>query len=342
MINQPMTKKERIRAAVQGKETDSLPYSFWTHLPGIDLDPVRLAEETYQFYRTYDVDFIKTMNNGMYAIEDFGCEIDYSEVAKGGVAKVTKTPIHCADDWFKLKPCSPSEGSLARELKYLKLLLEKVKGEEVPVIFTVFSPLTIANKISGNTLAQHLKEGRSDAVHHALEVITQTTCEMAKAVIEAGADGVFFAAQNATFDFMTIAEYKEFGVPYDLRVLKAANGGWMNAIHAHGNNIMFELLKDYPVDVFNWHAWETLPEVGEAQLMTGKCLMGGLKRTDITQRDHNAISHQIYECLVRLGGRNQILTPGCVIRYPLDNETLCYIKKAKDALEEKMKAAGRL
>ena len=86
----------------------------------------------------------------------------------------------------------------------------------------------------------------------------------------------------------------------------------------------------------------TLPEVGEAQLMTGKCLMGGLKRTDITQRDHNAISHQIYECLVRLGGRNQILTPGCVIRYPLDNETLCYIKKAKDALEEKMKAAGRL
>ena len=151
-----MTKKERIWAAVHGETPDTLPYSFWTHLPGIDLDPEKLAESTYDFYKTYDVDFIKTMNNGMYAIEDFGCEIDYSEIAKGGVAKVVKTPIHEAGDWLKLKPCSVEQGSLARELKGLRLLLDKVKGEEVPVIFTIFSPLTIANKLSGNTLLQYL------------------------------------------------------------------------------------------------------------------------------------------------------------------------------------------
>ena len=46
-----MTKRERIRAVVEGREPDKLPYSFWTHLPGIDLDPERLAEETYKFYR---------------------------------------------------------------------------------------------------------------------------------------------------------------------------------------------------------------------------------------------------------------------------------------------------
>ena len=110
-----MTKRERIRAVVEGREPDKLPYSFWTHLPGIDLDPERLAEETYKFYRTYDVDFIKTMNNGMYAIEDFGCEIDYSEVLKGGVAHVVKTPIHQAEDWYKLSVCPVDKGSLARD-----------------------------------------------------------------------------------------------------------------------------------------------------------------------------------------------------------------------------------
>lgn len=220
-----MTKKERIQAAIAGEKPDKLPYSFWTHLPGIDLNPELLAEKTYEFYKKYDIDFIKTMNNGMYAIEDFGCEIDYSDIAKGGVAKVTKTPIHEAKDWYELKPCSVKEGSLARELKGLKLVLDKVKNEDVPVIFTIFSPLTTANKLSGNTLLQYLENGDGDAVHHALKVITETTCNMARAALEAGADGIFFAAQSSTYNFMTAEQYKEFGVPYDLEVLNAAKDG---------------------------------------------------------------------------------------------------------------------
>lgn len=332
-----MTKRERIWAAVHGETPDILPYSFWTHLPGVDLDPELLAEHTYTFYKSYDVDLIKTMNNGMYAIEDFGCEIDYSEIAEGGVAKVVRTPIHEAEDWLRLKPCSVHEGSLARELKGLRLLLEKVKGEEVPVIFTIFSPLTTANKLSGNTLLQYLADGHGDKVHTALQVITQTTCDLVRAVLELGADGIFFAAQNSSYDYMTVEEYRQFGVPYDLEVLNAAEKGWLNTLHAHGSNIMFEVLKDYPVQVFNWHAWETLPAVDEAFVMTGKCLMGGLKRTDITQRDRGAIQHQIYECYRMLGGRNQILTPGCVIRYPLDDSTLAYVKQARDCVERRMR-----
>ena len=40
---------------------------------------------------------------------------------------------------------------------------------------------------------------------------------------------------------------------------------------------MFPLLRKYPVQIFNWHAWESLPEIGEAALLTGKCLMAGLE-----------------------------------------------------------------
>ena len=134
-------------------------------------------------------------------------------------------------------------------------------------------------------------------------------------------------------NFMTAEQYKEFGVPYDLEVLNAAKDGWMNTLHAHGSNIMMEILKDYPVQVFNWHAWETYPSVDEAALESGKCLMGGLNRTDITKDDRNAIHHQIYECFKLMGGCGQILTPGCVIRYPLNEETLKFIRKAKDDVE---------
>ena len=98
----------------------------------------------------------------------------------------------------------------------------------------------------------------------------------------------------------------------------------------------FEVLKDYPVSVFNWHAWETLPDLDEAFCLTGKCLMGGLQRMDIPNRNKNAIQHQIFESFKQLKGLHQILTPGCVIRYPLDDEMLEYVKRTKDFVESKM------
>lgn len=332
-----MTKRERIMAAVSGQQPDTLPYSFWTHLPGIDLDPEKLAEATYDFYRTYDVDFIKTMNNGMYPVEDFGAVADYSEIVTGGVAKVVQTPIQTPEDWYKLSPVSVHEGSYARELKSLRLLLEKVKGEDVPVVFTIFTPITIANKLSMGKVRQHINEGHGEAIHHALKAIAGTTAALAKEAIALGADGVFMASQSSTYDFMTAEEYREYGVPYDVQVLQAASDGWMNTIHAHGNNIMFEVLRDYPVQVFNWHVWETKPDLDECQVLTGKCMMGGLNRNYITNRDFNGIQNNIYQCLRLLDGCHQILTPGCVIRYPLDDKTLAYVKQCKDFVESKLK-----
>ena len=102
-----MTKKERIQAAIRGEKPDKMPYSFWTHMPGTDLDPEAISQKTYEFYKKYDFDFVKTMNNGMYAIEDFGCTVDYSEIVKGGVAKVVSTPISCAADWRHLHRLHP-------------------------------------------------------------------------------------------------------------------------------------------------------------------------------------------------------------------------------------------
>ena len=117
---------------MQEKEQITVPYSLWTHLPGIDLDPVRNAEHTFQFYQDYDVDILKTMNNGMYSVEDFGARVDYSQIASGGVAVITDSPVKKAEDWESLEPASIDKGALLREQTYLKLLLEKT-GKEVPV-----------------------------------------------------------------------------------------------------------------------------------------------------------------------------------------------------------------
>ena len=328
-----MTKHERIAAAIRGEAVDRVPYSLWSHLPMIDLDPVENAEKTYEFYKTYDVDILKTMNNGMYSIEDFGATVDYSDIPKGGVAKITSTPVENPEDWEKVKPVSLHEGALLREQTYLKLLLKKTNGE-VPVVFTVFSPLTTANKLCPH-MKEHIAAGHGDKVKTALKAITETTCGLVQRVIELGADGIFFATQLSSYDIVEESFYKEYGMPYDLAVLSASQG-WCNVLHAHGKNIMFPLLRKYPVQVFNWHAWESLPDIHEAQVMTGKCIMAGLERMDITDGHKNEIEYQIYETLRQTKGKSVILSPGCVIRYPLDTEMLAFVRKAKEEIEGKL------
>ncbi|MBQ1827329.1 MAG: hypothetical protein II126_05090 [Erysipelotrichaceae bacterium] len=322
-----MTKKELIYNAVNGRENERLPYTFWTHLSGIDLDPVRLADTTYDFYKKYDIDLIKTMNNGMYAIEDFGAKIDYSQIPLGGVARIERTPINSAEDWKNIsEPDFDKCEALQRELFSLRLLLDKVADENVPVIFTVFSPFTTADKLSGGKVLEHIRQGAADDVHRALQIITDLTCKLVKKANEEGVDGIFFASQMSSRDVCDEETFREFGAYYDRQVLLSSDGS-CDAIHAHGTNIMFDILKDYPVDVFNWHCWESEPDLETAAAMD-KCLMGGLVRGDITNCSYDNITSQIRACWDTLHGHKHILSPGCVIRYPLNEESMMFVRKA--------------
>lgn len=324
-----MNKHELIRTALAGEIPDRVPYAFWTHFPSIDLDPQKLAEYTCDFYRTYDLDFVKAMPNGMYPVEDFGCVCDYSEIASGGVAKVVETPITCYEDWKCIEPVSITSNALNRELSSLELVLRRLQGE-VPVVFTVFSPATIAQKLSKNQFLDHVKHAETDLLHQALQAITETTAALSAKAIELGAAGVFFATQLASHAYMTEEQYREFGAPYDVQVLEAAQEGWFNMVHLHGRDIMFDLLEAYPVQALNWHVWETAPTLAEARQKTEKCLIGGVERDLITRGERQILSEQIQRALRDTGGRKHIVTPGCVIRYPL---TEAYMRSFRDVIK---------
>ena len=106
-----MTKKELIKSVLKGKKPNHIPYSMWTHMPGIDLDPVKITQKTVEFYKKYDIDIIKTMNNGMYSCEDFGAKVDYADVLTGGVAKVVSTPVNKGEDWENIKEAPIDQGA---------------------------------------------------------------------------------------------------------------------------------------------------------------------------------------------------------------------------------------
>ena len=39
----------------------------------------------------------------MFSIEDFGCEVDYSDIKRGRGAKIVKYPIATIEDWDKIE-----------------------------------------------------------------------------------------------------------------------------------------------------------------------------------------------------------------------------------------------
>lgn len=103
-----MTKMERIAAAIRGDAVDTVPYSCGPTCRLLIWIRKKCGADLRFLYKTYDVDILKTMNNGMYSVEDFGAVADYSEIAGGGVAKIVSTPVHRPKDWLDLEPVSVS------------------------------------------------------------------------------------------------------------------------------------------------------------------------------------------------------------------------------------------
>lgn len=320
-----MDKLERVKAALRGEAPDRPPYGFWTHLPGVDLDPERLAEETAAFCARYDLDFVKSMPNGLYCVEDWGCACDYDDIRRGGIARVVRAAVASEADWDKLDCVEVTRGSFGRELTHLAQLARRV-GRGVPVLATVFSPLTTAAKLSSGAHRAHLASA-PHAVMRGLEVITEVTCAFARAAIARGCAGVFFAVQEASRRAFDEEAYRAFGEPYDRRVLEAARlaGGWFNVVHMHGEDVMFDLLKRYQASALNWHIGETPPSIHEYRTAGGaRPILGGLRRGRITRRDQAAVRADIERTMAETGGRGILLGPACVIRHPVDPATLSW------------------
>ena len=107
------------------------------------------------------------------AVEDWGGVCDYSDIPRGGVARIVQPAVAALEDWRRLEPLELTAGSLRRELDHFARVVELL-GPMVPVLATVFSPLTIAAKLSNGAHREHLARDAA-AVARGLEVVTAVT-----------------------------------------------------------------------------------------------------------------------------------------------------------------------
>ncbi|MBN1136219.1 MAG: uroporphyrinogen decarboxylase [Anaerolineae bacterium] len=306
-----MTKRERLEATIRGEATDRPPVALWRHFPGDDQDPAELAASTVAFQRQYNFDFVKVTPASSFCVCDWGAQ-DRWIGNEEGTRQYTQRPIAKPDDWLVLPPLDPERGALGAQLRCLELI-RKALGDETPFIQTIFNPLAQAKNLAGQqVMLAHLRQA-PDALRAGLAIIAESTVRFIEAARQRGIAGVFMAVQHASYELLSEAEYREFGVPFDRRLLQAADGLWLNVLHLHGERVMFNLLADYLVHVVNWHDRETPPTLGEGQLRVKGAVLGGLRQWETMVRGSPAdVRREALDAFQQTGGRRFILGTGCV------------------------------
>jgi uroporphyrinogen decarboxylase len=255
------------------------------------------------------------MFRSTFMFEDWGCTFGAYQKPLGFWLP-DRMAVNGPQDWRKLKVLDPAQGVLGEMLQVVKGV-RAAAGDDIFSLATVFCPFMVARQLTGDRIKKDLWENPRE-LHAALEVITETVIRFANACLDAGANGIFFATQSATTDFMSVEQYREFGHPYNLRVLGSFTGCCeFTMLHICGQNIMFEEFLDYPVQAYNWDDQVTEPSLVEARKKTGKCLIGGINKMGVlrtgTPQD---VEREAQRSLQAAGKQRFILAPGC--GFPMD------------------------
>lgn len=324
-----MTSRERVYKTIKGEPVDRTPFSLWQHFPSADQTSQGLAKSVIDFQKKFNFDLVKITPTSNHMTEVFGGKfISLETGVKKGSRECIDFPIKNHNDWKKIKPINIKQKLLKRELEALRLIKKGV-GNDVPIVQTIPNPLTLAKTIRGESFFDDLKNHSAD-LKPALAAITETLLEFSLESLKAGADGIFFFTQVASLDLLTEKEYQEFGVQYDLQILnilKKQNA--LLILHIHGLNIMFDLLKDYPVQIINWHDQLTAPTIAEAQKISAKTFLGGVEENEMLLKGNpKIIKKHIKNIIKQSKGNRLIFGPGCVLPLNIPDENIKAVKEA--------------
>jgi uroporphyrinogen decarboxylase len=307
-----MTKLERVQAALKRQPTDRTPYAFWRHFPEVDRSAAALAQATLRFHERYGCDFLKVTPAGGYAVGDWGC-VESDELMPDGHRPCARHAVNAPEDWKKIRPLKmESTGWAAHIETIIRCVVDR--RADCPTLPTVFSPLSLARKLSGDRLKYDLAEN-PQAVTDALEAITETILAFADACFREGAQGFFYSVQAASTDVHTEDEYQRFGSPYDRRILEAVRPkSKLTILHCHGEHLMFDRLAALPADAWNWDDRRAGPplEVGKARV--GGAVIGGLDQwAALKVGPPDKARAEAQDAIARTGGTGLILGAGCVL-----------------------------
>ncbi len=304
--------RERLENCISGIKPDRVPLALWRHFPVDDQTAAGLAEATLKFQQTFDFDLVKVTPQSSFCLEDWGSCVEWRGASEGTYS-YTHRVILQPEDWTRLPVLDPYKGRLNIQLECLEIIYHEL-GSKTPVIQTIFNPLAQAKNLAGgDMLLVHLRK-YPEMVKVGLQTIVESTRCFIEAAVQTGISGIFFAIQHAQFGLLSTQEYLTFGRSYDLQVLESTQDLWLNMAHLHGNQVMFDLVCDYPIQIINWHDRETEPSLSQAMKRFPGTLCGGIGREQsLVLGSPERVRKEALQAIEVTGGVKFILGTGCVI-----------------------------
>jgi uroporphyrinogen decarboxylase len=278
-----MSSRERVDRALEGREVDRPPFSFWHHFGLQKEPPERFVQATLDFHSRFKTDLVKVMSDFPYP-QPKGPWYDLREEANPFPAQVQALT------------------SIGRSL-----------GRQAYFLETIFNPWKVAENLSSPQEVLRSKEENPQRLLDALEAITKSEANHARRAVAAGASGVFLAIANAQDGILSPDDYAKFSEPFDRLVLEATAQAPLNTLHLHGNRVYLErFYKGWAASVINYSVQGTRVPIRRAREQYSGVLLGGLDEERFRSLSVETLRSQ-YESARKEAGKRFILAPGCSV-----------------------------
>ena len=313
-----MESRARIEAVLKGLKPDRPPAGAWGHTYREEWSAEALARATVERQRLFGWDFVKFQPRASCFAEAFGSVYTPSN-HKWRAPIMESHAVKSPEDWKRLPPADGSTPVLAHQVESIGIAAREL-GPEIPVIQTVFSPISVAGYLVGKNKRRALRDLREhpDVVLPALERIADGLADFANQSIAAGAAGIFYAISGyASSDLIRDeAEYERLLLPLDLRVLEALDRhAWFNVLHLCGSSLHFGLSRKLPIPVVSWSVHNKgNPSLAEGARISEKAVMGGLSmHGPLIYGSPEEVVTEARAALRDTAGLPFLLAPGCSI-----------------------------
>ena len=316
-----MDKRERIAAAIAGEATDRVPCGFWHHFDKKDAFGEASVRAHLDFYEATDADVLKVMNEHMYRLEQ---------------------EIRCAEDWRKVRPVPFERTDYPDYIGEFRAIRRAVPSD-VPLWATIHGALVSAYHATDtpghfsnpdNRVSCHLREN-PEAVKGALMAVAETLSDLCDRLIDAGADGIYYAALGGEETRFSRELLEEAVIPADRYVIDRVKARGATAVlHICKEKVQLPAYRSIDADVFNWAVHDCRYSLADGRaLFPGKALLGGFDDRSgvLVDGSEEAIVSETNAILREAGTARFILGADCTLP---DNVELWRVRAAKRAARD--------